>query len=450
MGSPPNKKKNSLSNFVKALAKVNDMEGQQSQDLTLKELMKGNILVLTVSRIVWSMSSSIVWPYVSLFIIELGGEYETIGKISALAGMAGMLFYPLGGYLADKSGRAKLVGYSTLLFAGSFGIYAMAKSWEWIAAAMAIQSLVLFYMPALNAIMADSIPPGARGKILSLTISIPEAVRILAPYIGGWLIERYTLVPAMRVGYTISLITAAFVAFLRIRYLEETIETRPLGMGLGRLFIEAYRDVWISAKWIIKNMSGYTLIAVVLVFSGSLVQPYWAVYATEEIGLSALAWGKIALIGGIAKTIVSLLVGRYVDTYGAKKSMIVAFLIGIPAMVGFVFATNLFTTASIYVTLVLGNAFIWIASGVLLADSIPRNIRGRIMAGLGQGVPLGITGGGYAQGFMLFIPSMISSLLSGYIYAFNPMYPWYLQGVLLSLCLVLVLVLVKYPENAEV
>lgn len=427
-----------------------DKTGTEPRELTLRELMKGNILILTISRIVWSMSSSIVWPYVALYVIALGGQYETIGKINALAGMAGMLFYPLGGFLADKSGRAKLVGYSTLLFAGSFGIFAMARSWEWVAAAMAIQSLVLFYMPALNAIMADSIPPGARGKILSLTISIPEAVRILAPYVGGWLIEKYTLVPAMRTGYLISLVTAAFVAFLRIKYLEETIETKPLGMSVGKLFIEAYKDVWISAKWIIKNLSGYTLIAMVLVFSGSLVQPYWAVYATEEIGMSALDWGTVALAGGIAKTIVSLLVGRFVDNQGAKKSMIVAFLIGIPSMIGFVFVTNLVQTAAIYILLVIGNAFIWIASGVLLADSIPRNIRGRIMAGLGQGVPLGITGGGYAQGFMLFIPSMIGSLVSGYIYAYNPAYPWYLQGILLTVCLVMVLIMVKNPDNAEV
>ncbi len=430
---------------------MTDAAGEtQTTELTLRELMKGNILVLTVSRIIWSMSSSIVWPYVSLFIIRLGGEYATIGKITALANIAGMLFYPLGGYLADKSGRAKLVGYSTLLFAGSFGLYAMAQSWEWIAAAMAIQSLVLFYMPALNAIMADSIPPGARGKIMSLTISIPEAVRILAPYVGGWLIERYTLVPAMRLGYIISLVTAAFVGFIRIKYLEETIETKPLGMGVGQLFVESYKDVWTSAKWIVKNMSGYTIIAMILVFTGSLVQPYWAVYATEVIGLSELDWGTVALIGGIAKTIVSLFVGSFIDSQGAKRSMIVAFLIGIPAMVGFVFASNLITTAGIYVLLVLGNAFIWIASGVLLADTIPRHIRGRVMAGLGQGIPLGITGGGYAQGFMLFIPSMIGSLISGYIYAYNAAYPWYLQGVFLSICLIMVLRLVKDPEIAEI
>jgi hypothetical protein len=60
---------------------------------------------------------------------------------------------------------------------------------------------------------------------------------------------------------------------------------------------------------------------------------------------------------------------------------------------------------------------------VLIADSIPRNIRGRIMTGLGMCIPLGITGGGYVLRFMLFIPSVLGSLISGYIYDYSPAYP---------------------------
>jgi len=197
-------------------------------------------------------------------------------------------------------------------------------------------------------------------------------------------------------------------------------------------------------------MGGYTVIAMVLIFSGSLVQPYWAVYAKTITGISEFQWGQVALVGGIAKTIISLYVGSFVDKRGAKKSMIISFLIAIPAMIGFVYTRGLFDTTIVYIILVLANAFIWIASGVLIADSIPRNIRGRIMAGLGQGIPLGITGGGYAQGFMLFIPSALGSLISGYIYDYNPAYPWYLQSILLALCLLLVIKLVKEPDHAEI
>jgi DHA1 family multidrug resistance protein B-like MFS transporter len=206
--------------------------------------MKGNILVLTVSRVIWSVSGSIVYPYMSLYILELGGSKPQIGLVNAVAGIAGMFLYPVGGYIADKSGRAKLVGVSMFLYASSFLLFVFAPSWQWLAVGMAYQQLVLFYMPALNAIMADSIPVGARGKILSLTMVIPEAVRIFIPYIGGWLIAIYALQSAMRIGYALSFVLAVVIAYMRLRYLRETIEN---GSGIGRdiigIFRESYRDI---------------------------------------------------------------------------------------------------------------------------------------------------------------------------------------------------------------
>lgn len=152
---------------------------------SIRSLMRGNILVLTVSRVIWSMSNSIVYPYLSLYILELGGSKPVIGLVNALGGLAGLFLYPVGGYIADKSGRARLVGLATFFYASSFLLIIFAPSWQWLAVGIAYPQIVLFYMPALNAIMADSIPVGARGRVLSLIMAIPEAVRILIPYIGG-------------------------------------------------------------------------------------------------------------------------------------------------------------------------------------------------------------------------------------------------------------------------
>ncbi|OGD46029.1 hypothetical protein A3K69_08075 [Candidatus Bathyarchaeota archaeon RBG_16_57_9] len=305
-------------------------------------------------------------------------------------------------------------------------------------------------MPALNAIMADSIPPGARGRILSLTIAIPEAVRILSPFVGGWLIEEYTLVPAMRMGYALSLIMALLVAAMRIRYLRETLEKQEFQWDIPRIFRESYSNVWESLKWILSNMRGYSVIAMMLIFIASLVQPFWVVYATEITGLTPLQWGQLSLVAGLAKVAISLLVGSIVDRFGPRRCMALSLLIGAPAMLAFPYARGFMWTTVVYIVLVLGNAFIWISSGVYLANTIPRAVRGRIMAGLGQGVSLGVSGGGYAQGFILFIPAMVGSVVSGFIYEANPVYPWYLNVAVMTLCLVMVLRLMREQDSAEV
>ena len=414
-----------------------------------REFMKGNVLVLTVSRIIWSISNSVVFPYVSLYILSLGGSKPTIGLVTAIGNIAGMLLFPLGGYIADKSGRAKLVGYSTILYASSFLFFIFAPSWEWIAVGTAYQMFVQFYMPALNAIMADSIPVKARGRVLALTIAVPEAVRILAPYIGGWLIAEYTLGPAMRIGYTISFVMAGLVAYIRIRYLKETVKSEPIGRDVIKIFRDSYATVFTSTQWVISHMSGFTLVSMLLITFGSLVSPFWVVYGKEVLLINEYAWGTIFLIAGVVKTIFSIIAGSWIDRIGAKKGLIIGLALSIPSMILFPFAQGYYQALAIYISVIIANAIIWISSSVLLANTIPRQMRGRIMAALGQGINIGVTGGGYAAGFIIFIPMTLGSLASGYLYDFNPQLPWLLQSAAIIVGLILTFRLINEPEKAE-
>ena len=412
--------------------------------------MRGNVLVLTVSRVLWSMSDSLCLPYLSLYIIALGGTAATVGWVNAIGSLAAAALYPIGGYIADKAGRARLVGVATLLYTSSFMIFAFANSWEMLAIAYAYQQVVLFYMPALNAIMADSIPVGARGKIYSVTVAVPNAVRIITPYLGGYLIALMTLQPAMRVGYTMAFGIGAVVAFIRIRYLKETVVNKEgIGKNPTKILSEGYRNVFTSLRWVFSHMRGYAIVAILLSFVGSLVTPYWILYAQEFVGIDAYGWGVILLIGGLANTITSLVVGGLVDKIGSKKCMMISFVLAVPGMAAFPFVTTFWQAMFVWVLMMVSSSFLWIASSVFLADSIPRPIRGRIMAGVGQGVSFGVSGGGYASGFLLFIPMTIGNLIGGYIYQYNPQFPWFIQVVTLSLALVMTFFIVKEPEKAE-
>jgi MFS family permease len=412
--------------------------------------MKGNVLVLTVSRVLWSMSDSLAWPYLSLYILSLGGTATTVGFVNAVGTMAACVLYPIGGYIADKAGRARLVSMATLLYVTSFVVFALANSWEWLAFAYAYQQVVLFYMPALNAIMADSIPVGARGRIYAVTVSIPNAVRIITPYLGGYLIAVYTLQPAMRLSYTLSFCIGAVVAFIRLRYLRETITNgEKIGKNVPKILFEGYKNVFTSLRWVVSNMPGYAGMAVLLSFIGSLVMPFWIIYAQNIIGISAYSWGVILLIGGLINTLSSLVVGSLVDRIGVRKCMITAFVLSIPPMFLFTLAQDFYQVVGIWVILMVASSFLWISSSVFLADAIPRSMRGRVMSGVGQGVSFGITGVGYASGFLLFIPMTIGSVISGYIYNFNPVYPWYVQSVFLTVGLIICILFIKNPERPE-
>ena len=175
----------------------------------------------------------------------------------------------------------------------------------------------------------------------------------------------------------------------------------------------------------------------------------WIIYAKQIIHIDAYSWGVILLIGGVTTTIASLIVGPLVDKIGTRKCMIISFFLAIPGMALFPFVTSFYQALLVWVLMMISSSFLWISSSVFLADVVPRSIRGRIMAGVGQGVSLGVSGGGWSSGFLLFIPMTIGNLIGGYIYAYNPMFPWFIQVAGITFALILTFDIVKEPKKAE-
>ncbi len=399
-----------------------------------KTLIPRNVLVLTLSRVIWSTNDTNIDTYISSYMQALGATVPEIGWINALGSLGSMILYPIGGYIADKSGRVRLVAFSTLIYVSSFLVYLWAPSWEWAAFAMIYQTLSLFYVPAMNAIMADSIPVGERGRLYGFNFALPNLVRILSPYVGGLFIARFELIPAMRIGFMFSFITGIIVSIMRLFFLRETItDIQAISWNPFRVIKRAYSNTGESLHWVWDNLRSYTLVSMLLSFLGSMILPFWILYAIDTLNLHPYQWGSILLWSGVARALLGIFIGEIVDRYGARNCMMFGLLLGIVSMVGFTQAQGFWLALPTYSLITVSSVFIWISSQVYLADSIPREIRGRIMAGLGSGMSLGVSGVGFASGFLIFLPKMLGNLVGGYIYAIDPQLPWVLQSTMLLL-----------------
>ncbi len=413
-----------------------------------RSLIPRNVLVLTLSRVIWSMSDTNIDNFLTPYIVALGGGAQVIGLINALGSLAAMFFYPVGGYIADKSGRVRLVVVSTLLYTSSFLFYGFARDWRWIAVGMVYQNLVLFYVPALFAVMADSMPIGTRGKLYAFNFALPNIVRVIAPFLGGVIIAYMDVIPAMKLGYAVSFVMGIVVFFMRALFLKETVPDSP-GISRNPLTVlkESYFEVGESLDWVWTNIRGYTGVSILLSFLGATILPFWILYATEVAGLSEYRWGIILLWSGFAKAVLSFFIGEIVDRYGSRKVFLAGFIIAIPSMFAFTMTPSFYSILIIYSLVTIGSVFVWIASQVYLADSIPREKRGRIMAGVGNGMSIGITGVGKASGFLIFLPTAIGSIVGGLIYSIDPIYPWLLQGIVLTVGLMMTYLLIQNPEK---
>ncbi|TRO52410.1 MFS transporter [Candidatus Bathyarchaeota archaeon] len=426
--------------------------------------IQGNVRILMICRVLWGFSTSIVYPFFSLYIKALGGSNTDIGLINSLGILAGMILYPVGGYIADKAGRVKLIGYSTIIYAFTHLFFVIATDWRMIAIGQFTSQLLLFYMPAMNALEADSLPPGVRGKGFAMIMAVPTAVRIVAPVFGGYLIEWFVvssgltsdeaLIKAVRICWGIALLTGFLVAWLRLKYLKETVTEEEASekfsfSQIPKMVLPAYRSILDSIKWMDKSLKVIVGLEMFTCFFVAMSAPFYVVYAKEVIGLVESQWGLIMFISGLIGILAAFPLGSTVDKIGPRKMILAGMFLAPIIIWSYQYMGGFLGVALILCGIVLCNNIMMPAFSTIIANSIPRSRRGRLYSLLGErGISISF-GNFWGGGFLLFPPAALGAYVGGYVYNINPNYPWMITAAAIFISAIMVFLFVHEPEKAQ-
>jgi MFS family permease len=421
--------------------------------MKLPEFLKGNALVMTVCECIWRSTVDIVVPFVSLYVLELGGNYQTIGFIMSGASLASMILYPLGGYIADYQGRIKLIGYMTFMYAFAFLVTGLGESWQWLALGMFMQNLTTFYWPAIQALMADSIPPRQRGLGFATVEAIPAAFGLIAPLTGAWLIGLLGMRTAMRGLYFSAFIIASGLALFRLRFLKETIANpQQLDLspkGIARLVADSYRGVFTTLSGITRELWVLSLLVTALVFSASFASSFWVIRATKVIGLSLPEWATVIMASGVVGVLLGIPAGRLIDRLSKRLVAAVCIILGAALSFLFLSATSFSEVLILALMAATVDAFLNPSLKSLFADLTPRSVRGRAMALVGGG-GLNLMRNVFAGSILAKVFLTIGSFLSGYVYSLDSSLPWLiLSGAMLIIGICFIL-FVRDPVEPEI
>ena len=142
------------------------------------------------------------------------------------------------------------------------------------------------------------------------------------------------------------------------------------------------------------------------------------------------------------------------DRYGRVRFIRASLLISGLAVPMYAFATGFTHVLLIRMAIAVANTFFLCASSAMMADALPRDIRGRAMAALGRGtVMLGASSGGTGGpglGFLVIVPVMFASLLGGYIYSNNATLTWLAVMAASAVSLIVAVIVLRDAELAEV
>jgi len=398
--------------------------------------LRGNILVMMTSWILMNFAAAIPFTYYSLFVLELGGTPFIIGFIEFVSFLTLASVQFPGGYLADKHGRRNLIVTFTFAIAFANLFCALAPSWHFILLGLVLQNIFLIYQPALQAIIADSIPSEKRGVGFSTIMLVNNAAAVFSPVVAGFLYVQYGLVAGMRIAYLMIVVLYLIAAVVRIR-LTETLKVHSGNFSLNgavREYPKAVKEGLSVWRKLPRSMFFLFLTNTVSSFIFAMCIPYQVVYATKILGIEKFNWALIMMWYSASMILLALPSGKLADKIGRKRPAVVSWML--LGLFPLLFLTGGFYTLFVaYLFFGASNALFAAAYQALEADLVPRELRGKEV--------------GCSQ-FVTYVLMSIGGLVGGFFYeSVSPMLPFIFAFAVTIPCTVITLFLVHEPRQKE-
>ena len=398
--------------------------------------IQGNFFIMVLSWLILDFASELPSTYYPKYVEALGGTAAIIGLIGASELIARALVQIPGGYLADKYGRKWLI-FTMTFFAGLARVfYIFAPSWEWILVGAVVGGFAGLYQPALNAIIADSVPKEKRGMGFSIIQLIASASTTPAPLIAGFLYTKMGLVPSVRLSYIVVVIGFLAASALRTR-LKETVED-PAKINLSEMlgsYPKSFREsinVW---KVVPRGAFILFLVFIATNFTVGLFQPVFTLYILDDLGIDYVSFSYIMTALFVSMILLALPAGKIIDKIGKKKPLMAAFVIwgiAIPILIWGDFYRLIVAMSLIGLIQVLISG----ASMALTADLVPREHRGKVNG---------------SRGFFTMIALSLGMFAGGWLYDnVGHQVPFLLQLVLIIPPFLLVYFFIEEPEKEEI
>jgi MFS family permease len=395
--------------------------------------IQGNFLLLIVSWLIVDFFAELPGTYFPLFVKALGGTAASLGVIGAAEMIARGLMQIPGGYIADRYGRKWIIMTMTGLAGLSRIVYIFAPTWEWIVLGAAIMGFTGIYGPALEALIADSLPPERRGMGFGIVRLISSVSTTPSPLIAGFLYLRIGLMPTMRLSYGLAAVGFFVAAALRTR-LKETVE-KPERINLGEMaasYPVSFRES--INIWRLVPGEAFTLFVsqALTMFTVGIFMPVFTLFMIEDLGVTEFELSLIMASMFITMIVFALPTGKLIDTIGKKTPLLASYVLW--AVIVPLFLYGDFWRLILAMTLVgVLQVLISSAGAAWTADLVPSEHRGRVNG---------------SSGFFTMFAMSVGQLLGGWLYDnVSHTLPFTLQIVFMVPPFLIILLKIKEVKN---
>lgn len=193
-------------------------------DVSIRDFLalEHNIVVLLGALLVIGMGEELWVRFMPKYLEALGATAVAIGFYGSFKRIVDTLYQYPGGWLADRLGRKRALTLFNLVAATGYLVYLLASRWELIiAGTLLVLAWSSMSQPAIFALIGDTLSRSKRAMGFSVQSIWKRVPIVIAPVLGGYILDRLGFKTGMRIGFAVSLVLALIAAYLQSHFYEE-------------------------------------------------------------------------------------------------------------------------------------------------------------------------------------------------------------------------------------
>jgi MFS family permease len=282
--------------------------------------LKRNIVILLVAIFVIGAGEELWMRFVPKYLLAVGATVFVIGVYDALRTLLGAIYAYPGGVLVDIWGHRRAFLIFNVVSIAGYALVLLVPHWGAVIVGMFLfLSWTCFSLPATFSLIGAALEANRHSMGVGVQSVIKRLPIMVAPILGGMLIDRFGIINGVRVALIVSIFLSALTILVQ-RQLRDEPNGRARPPGAPRW------NFWRSLREFSSPMRHLLLSDILIRFCERVPYAWVVIFAMDYIGVNGRQVGILIAIEMLAATVCIIPASHYADRHGRQPFVIVTFI----------------------------------------------------------------------------------------------------------------------------
>lgn len=279
--------------------------------------LKRNLVVLLVAIFVIGAGEELWMRFVPKYLQALGASIFVIGIFDALRTLLGAIYAYPGGLLVDRWGHRRAFLAFNLFSIAGYSLVLLIPHWGAAIAGMFLfLSWTCFSLPATFSLIGATLGPNRHAMGVGMQSVIKRLPIMIAPILGGVLIDRFGIIDGVRIGLVASILLSGLTILVQRQLREAPVKAI------------AATDRWNfrqSLRAFNAPLRRLLLSDILVRFCERIPFAWVVIYAMDNIGVNAKEVGILTSVEVIVASLCIIPVSHFADKHGREPFILATF-----------------------------------------------------------------------------------------------------------------------------